>query len=97
MKRSRCMTQKDLKEAKCREQFIETNEYDEIKVTKDDELRDFNMNFDSVQIKPQNVKMKLRKNVQQKITMNYKPARNYPLDLYYLMDLTWSMRDDKEV
>lgn len=22
--------------------------------------------------------------------------RNYPLDLYYLMDLTWSMKDDKE-
>lgn len=22
-------------------------------------------------------------------------VRNYPLDLYYLMDLTWSMRDDK--
>lgn len=22
--------------------------------------------------------------------------RNYPLDLYYLMDLTWSMKDDKD-
>lgn len=28
--------------------------------------------------------------------MTYRPAKNYPLDLYYLMDLTWSMRDDKE-
>ncbi|KAI8439535.1 hypothetical protein MSG28_013282 [Choristoneura fumiferana] len=25
-----------------------------------------------------------------------RPAKNYPLDLYYLMDLTWSMKDDKE-
>uniref|UniRef100_A0A1B0DC03 Integrin beta n=1 Tax=Phlebotomus papatasi TaxID=29031 RepID=A0A1B0DC03_PHLPP len=28
--------------------------------------------------------------------MTYKPAKNYPLDLYYLMDLTVSMRDDKD-
>lgn len=96
MKRSRCMTHKDLKDANCREQFIETNKYDEVRITKDDELRDFIKDADSVQIKPQSVKMKLRKNRQQKITMNYKPARNYPLDLYYLMDLTWSMRDDKK-
>lgn len=90
------MTQKDLKDAKCREEFIETNKYEEVEITKDDELRDFNKDFDSVQIKPQNVKMKLRKNRQQKVTMNYKPARDYPLDLYYLMDLTWTMRDDKK-
>uniref|UniRef100_A0A182TRN4 INB domain-containing protein n=1 Tax=Anopheles melas TaxID=34690 RepID=A0A182TRN4_9DIPT len=29
------------------------------------------------------------------ISFKYKPAKNYPLDMYYLMDLTWSMRDDK--
>lgn len=90
------MTHKDLKDANCRERLIETNKYDDVEIRKDDELRDFNKDFDSVQIKPQNVRMKLRKNRQQKITMNYKPARNYPLDLYYLMDLTWSMRDDKK-
>lgn len=27
--------------------------------------------------------------------MVYRPARNYPLDLYYLMDMTHSMEDDK--
>lgn len=96
MKRSRCMTKTDLKDSKCREQFIETNKYENAEITKDDELRDFNKKFDSVQIKPQNVRMKLRKNRQQKITMKYKPAKNYPLDLYYLMDLTWTMRDDKK-
>lgn len=31
-----------------------------------------------------------------KIKFTYRPAKNYPLDLYYLMDLTWSMKDDKE-
>lgn len=29
--------------------------------------------------------------------MTYRPAKNYPLDLYYLMDLTWTMRDDKDM
>lgn len=75
------MSASDLKEANCREEFIQTNKYDPIHVTKDDELRDFNKDFDSVQIKPQNVKMKLRKSRQQTVELNYKPARNYPLDL----------------
>lgn len=90
------MSESDLKEAKCREEFIQTNKYDPIRITKDDELQDFGIDSqNSVQIKPQNLKMKLRKNRQQTVRMSYKPANNYPLDLYYLMDLTWSMRDDK--
>lgn len=31
-----------------------------------------------------------------KVKFQYRPAKNYPLDLYYLMDLTWSMKDDKK-
>lgn len=90
------MTESDLKEANCRQEFILTNHYEPLRITKDDSLRDYNTDFDSVQIKPQSVKMKLRKLRPQSIKMTYKPARNYPLELYYLMDLTWSMRDDKQ-
>lgn len=90
------MIQSDLRDANCREEFIQTNKYEPKRIIKDDDLRDFNKDFDAVQIKPQNVKMNLRKNRRQSVKMNYKPARNYPLDLYYLMDLTWSMRDDKQ-
>lgn len=32
----------------------------------------------------------------QQIKLSYRPAANNPLDLYILMDLTWTMRDDKE-
>lgn len=96
MRRARCMTEKDLKEANCRSEFIQINKYDPIIVTRDDDLRDFKEDFDSIQIKPQSVKMKLRKNRMQSVRMSYKPARNYPLDLYYLMDLTWTMKDDKQ-
>jgi protocadherin alpha len=90
------MTEIDLIEANCRKEFIQINNFDRMNVTKNNNLRDFNMDFDSVQIKPQNVKIRLRKNRPQTIHMTYKPAKNYPLDLYVLMDLTWSMRDDKE-
>ena len=32
----------------------------------------------------------------QQFTIQVKPAKNYPVDLYYLMDLSKSMSDDKE-
>jgi protocadherin alpha len=96
MQKARCMTERDLKENNCRSEFIQKNKFDPISVTRDDDLQDFNKDFDSIQIKPQNVKMKLRKNRMQSVRMSYKSARNYPLDLYYLMDLTWTMRDDKQ-
>lgn len=96
MRRPRCMTEADLKKENCRRDFIQINKLYPINITKDDELRDFNKDFDSIQIKPQNIRMKLQKNRPQTIQLNYKPAKNHPLDLYLLMDLTWSMRDDKE-
>ena len=32
----------------------------------------------------------------QKFNLTYRVANKYPVDLYYLMDLSNSMRDDKE-
>ena len=32
----------------------------------------------------------------QQFTIQIKPAKNYPVDLYYLMDLSKSMLDDLE-
>lgn len=96
MRRSRCMTAKDLKEANCREEFIEINKFSPPNITKENELRDFHKDSEPTQIKPQNVHMKMRKNRPQTVKLKYKPAKNYPLDLYLLMDMTFSMRDDKE-
>lgn len=96
MRISRCMTASDLKKANCREEFIEINNFAPMNVTKQDELRDFDKDSDSIQITPQNVRMKMRKNRPQTVKLKYKPAKNYPLDLYLLMDLTYTMRDDKE-
>lgn len=49
-----------------------------------------------VQIKPQHVKMTLRKGVSESLSLTYRQAYGYPIDLYYLMDLSHSMLDDKE-
>ncbi|XP_046678492.1 LOW QUALITY PROTEIN: integrin beta-PS-like [Homalodisca vitripennis] len=51
---------------------------------------------EAVQISPQRVSLKLRINEPFRITVDYAQAEDYPVDLYYLMDLSYSMRDDKE-
>ncbi|KAH8420291.1 hypothetical protein KR009_008821 [Drosophila setifemur] len=48
-----------------------------------------------VQIKPQSVKLKLRINQKHDLKVSYTQAEGYPVDLYYLMDLSKSMEDDK--
>ncbi|KAG7312158.1 hypothetical protein JYU34_001619 [Plutella xylostella] len=59
-------------------------------------LQDMRGDDPVVQIQPQRVRLSLKPRETRKIKFAYRPARNYPLDLYYLMDLTWSMRDDKQ-
>ncbi|KAL7744460.1 hypothetical protein ACLKA6_001838 [Drosophila palustris] len=49
-----------------------------------------------VQIKPQRVSLKLRINEVHNLIVSYSQAEDYPVDLYYLMDLSKSMEDDKE-
>lgn len=48
-----------------------------------------------IQIVPQEVYLNLRINEPFNITLKYARAE-YPVDLYYLMDLSYSMKDDKE-
>ncbi|XP_050083366.1 integrin beta-PS isoform X1 [Anopheles aquasalis] len=49
-----------------------------------------------VQISPQRVGLQLRLNEVYNLHVNYARAEDYPVDLYYLMDLSKSMEDDKE-
>ncbi|XP_037934909.1 integrin beta-PS-like isoform X1 [Teleopsis dalmanni] len=50
---------------------------------------------DIVQISPQRVSLKLRINEVYPLSFRYSQAEDYPVDLYYLMDLSKSMEDDK--
>lgn len=49
----------------------------------------------AVQIQPQHVKIKIRPNKAVRVPITFRQAENYPVDLYYLMDLSNSMEDDK--
>jgi integrin beta 1 len=51
---------------------------------------------EAVQVKPQHVSLKLRVNEAHDLDFYYEQAEDYPVDLYYLMDLSKSMEDDKE-
>ncbi|XP_072391395.1 integrin beta-nu-like isoform X2 [Diabrotica undecimpunctata] len=50
-----------------------------------------------IQIKPQNVLVQLKKGVPTNVTFSYKLAENYPLDLYYLGDLSMSMKPSMKI
>jgi len=65
-------------------------------IFQDDELRKSSFNREPVQLRPQHVKLSLRVNEAYEMKFFYEQAMDYPVDLYYLMDLSQSMKDDKE-
>uniref|UniRef100_A0A665UZP9 Integrin beta n=1 Tax=Echeneis naucrates TaxID=173247 RepID=A0A665UZP9_ECHNA len=51
---------------------------------------------DITQIQPQKLSLTLRSGEPQSFKLKFKRAEDYPIDLYYLMDLSYSMKDDLE-
>uniref|UniRef100_A0A3P8ZFA9 Integrin beta n=1 Tax=Esox lucius TaxID=8010 RepID=A0A3P8ZFA9_ESOLU len=51
---------------------------------------------DITQIQPQKLTLSLRSGEPQSFNLKFKRAEDYPIDLYYLMDLSFSMKDDLE-
>ncbi|XP_012262745.2 integrin beta-PS-like [Athalia rosae] len=49
-----------------------------------------------VQIKPQRMKLVMRRGEEQTFSVYYKQAEDYPVDLYFLMDLSASMESDRD-
>ena len=47
-------------------------------------------------MRPQHVRLSMRVNKAYDMDFYYAQAEDYPVDLYYLMDLSKSMEDDKE-
>ncbi|XP_017784338.1 PREDICTED: integrin beta-PS-like [Nicrophorus vespilloides] len=52
-------------------------------------------NLDPIQLKPQHVKLVLRKGEEYKMNFQYAQASNFPIDLYYIIDLSYSMKKYK--
>ncbi|XP_038049390.1 integrin beta-1-like isoform X2 [Patiria miniata] len=49
---------------------------------------------EAVQVAPQKITLKLRPKETADLTVSVRQARDYPVDLYYVMDLSRSMQDD---
>lgn len=52
-------------------------------------------NNNIVQIKPQSMSLKLRKDEEHTINFKYGQSTDFPVDLYYLMDLSASLKESK--
>ena len=70
-----------------------SNEYE---VTVDKPLSPDSTDHQFVQISPQAVSVSLRPGKPQKIRFKVAHAKQFPVDLYFLMDLSWSMRNSRD-
>ncbi|KAG1672098.1 Integrin beta pat-3 [Nymphon striatum] len=92
----RCNSKKVLIHQGCRKDDI-VDYQNSASVEKSQELSDAGaLAGHAIQIKPQKMKISLRPNHPQKFKLTYRQAEDYPVDLYYLMDLTANMRHHKE-
>ncbi|EFX68653.1 hypothetical protein DAPPUDRAFT_301280 [Daphnia pulex] len=93
----RCMTRDQAKKAQsqCSSQFVVDPQVF-IDYVKNVPLAEASKLDDPIQLKPQRVSVSNARNGQTyTIPVEFKQAKDYPIDLYFLMDLSNSMADDK--
>uniref|UniRef100_A0A673L1F1 Integrin beta n=1 Tax=Sinocyclocheilus rhinocerous TaxID=307959 RepID=A0A673L1F1_9TELE len=92
---SRCDLKKNLIEAGCRRGALEYPT-SKMHVTENKDLSDkaSGSTTDVTQIQPQSMHISLRPDDSQVFTLKVRQVEDYPVDLYYLMDLSYSMNDD---
>eukprot|EP00096_Caligus_rogercresseyi_P012190 TRINITY_DN5033_c0_g1_i1.p1 TRINITY_DN5033_c0_g1~~TRINITY_DN5033_c0_g1_i1.p1 ORF type:complete len:836 (+),score=305.25 TRINITY_DN5033_c0_g1_i1:51-2558(+) len=91
----RCNQESQIKRMQCPVEYI-VNPDIVFQIFSNTELRKSSVDHEAVQVKPQNVALKLRINEAYNMDFYYEQAQDYPEDLSYLMDLSKSMEDDKE-
>lgn len=95
---TRCNTKENLVKAGC---SIDTINY-EVSTLAVVQEKDYSVILEAgkdepaIQMKPQKVKVKLKPRDSVSFQLKYKPAENYPLDLYFLMDISYTMKDHLE-
>ncbi|KAE8299798.1 Integrin beta-2 Cell surface adhesion glycoproteins [Larimichthys crocea] len=92
---ARCDTQAQLIERGCKLDEIISPE-NNVSTVKKDPLSDSSSQQEPVQLSPQKISLNLRPGLPIKFSVSFKRAEGYPVDLYYLMDLSNSMKDDLE-
>ncbi|CAJ1076232.1 integrin beta-3a [Xyrichtys novacula] len=92
---SRCDLSQNLLDGGCSEDSVEFPS-STMTVQKDKELSDKATGSAGhvTQIRPQKINLKLRPGDYKQFTVSVKQVEDYPVDLYYLMDLSFSMKDD---
>ncbi|XP_054615252.1 integrin beta-3-like [Dunckerocampus dactyliophorus] len=92
---SRCDLKQNLLDGGCSEAALESPD-STLVVLKDKQLSDKASGAanDVTQITPQEIRMVLRPGDSKRFTVTVKQVEDYPVDLYYLMDLSFSMKDD---
>uniref|UniRef100_A0A8C1V8M6 Integrin beta n=1 Tax=Cyprinus carpio TaxID=7962 RepID=A0A8C1V8M6_CYPCA len=92
----RCDSPEALKARRCKEDHVINPGEHPLTYVKNSDLSSDRENV--VQLKPQNINITLRVGEFKAQTYNieFKRAKGYPIDLYYLMDLSYSMKDDLE-
>ncbi|XP_060805530.1 integrin beta pat-3 [Amyelois transitella] len=84
---SRCKSSNSDIQKQCSEHLQDL--HSEVTITRND---NFTSKWESVvQIAPQNIKVKLRVGEPTNFSFKYKQAENYPVDLYFLLDVSKSM------
>ncbi|XP_026773100.3 integrin beta-3a [Pangasianodon hypophthalmus] len=92
---SRCNLKSVLLQSGCRAEFIESP-VSSVVVEEDRPLSDRAQGStgDITQIRPQRIRLTLRPDDPKRFTVTVRQVADYPVDLYYLMDLSYSMKDD---
>ncbi|XP_074553579.1 integrin beta-3a [Halichoeres trimaculatus] len=91
---SRCDLKQNLLDGGCSEAAVEFP-ISKLNIKKDKPLSDkASGSADVTQIRPQEIHMTLRPGDAKRFTVSVKQVEDYPVDLYYLMDLSFSMKDD---
>ncbi|KAJ0070541.1 hypothetical protein NL108_015522, partial [Boleophthalmus pectinirostris] len=91
----RCDTEAKLRSRGCNAEDVITVSNRQT-VTKNEPLsQNFNQkDKEPVQLQPQAIQLTLRPGLPEKFPVKFKRVEGYPVDLYYLMDLSFSMNDD---
>lgn len=90
---SRCNTKDHWKRTNCANVFGEKESH--TLIIRED--REFTNKMDkTVQLKPQKVDVSLRAESAEEVNIVYRQAEDYPMDLYYLMDLSCTMLKHKD-
>lgn len=90
----RCDTKKKLKEKGCPVENIINPPSNQIYIQNRPLTKSSGTTKNPVQMKPQEIELNLRPGDAFTFELKFKRAEGYPVDLYYLMDLSYSMGDD---